>query len=89
MVVLGSTYSEHLGAANGADTLNCRSLVLQDYVSGVGHFSLLAALDTIGLHLFTSFLYSFISKINYFEHNVNRLIVLHHKKSSNFHIISL
>jgi hypothetical protein len=49
-------YSEHLGAAFGADTLSSRLAVLHPDCPWVAHFFLAAAFDTVGLHVKTSFL---------------------------------
>ena len=56
MPVLALSYSEHLGSAYWAYTLSCRPTILHGYASGVPHFSLSTAFDTIGLHWSTSFL---------------------------------
>jgi hypothetical protein len=56
--ILGFPDSEHLGAAHRADTLGRRLAILHGDGPGVPHFSLGAALDTVGLHLDTS---SFLS----------------------------
>ena len=47
-------YPEHLGPAYGTYALSSRPAVLHDYVSGVLHLSLGAALHTVCLHMFTS-----------------------------------
>ena len=48
-------YPEHLSPTYGAHTLSRRLSVSHDYGPGVFHFSLGTTLDTVGLHLFTSF----------------------------------
>lgn len=49
-VMLGLSYSEHLGAARGAHPLGGRPAILHGYVLGILHLSLGSAFNTIGLH---------------------------------------
>jgi hypothetical protein len=53
---LALSYSEHLGAASGANTLGSRLTIFHPDCPRVAHFSFGAAFDTVGLHLETSFL---------------------------------
>jgi len=49
--------SEHLRTAYWAGSLGCWLAVLHRYAPGIFHFSLSPALDTICLHLVTSFVF--------------------------------
>jgi hypothetical protein len=55
-LLLTLAYSEHLGAASGANTLGSRLTIFHLDCPRIAHFSFGAALDTVGLHLETSFL---------------------------------
>ncbi len=48
--LLAFSYSEHLSATYGANTLSCWFAVLHGYGLGIPHFPLGAALNTVCLH---------------------------------------